>query len=87
MESGKRAFMSHPYTRFEQHVADAANGLDPARRFRIVAQFLAQRGYVHVNRAVEHFEIALRHFEQQISRASSPVRSPRQGEQQIEFLR
>src|SRR5262245_57160234 len=69
-----------------EHVPDASNGLDPSRTAGVIAQLAAKRGNVHVDRTVEGFEIALRHFHQQVLARLHAIRGARQRQKQVELL-
>ena len=48
------------------HVPGGAHRADEARVLRVVAEFFSQRGNVDVNRAVEHVEVAVADFVEQL---------------------
>ncbi len=58
-----------------------------ARLFGVVAQLAAQRGDVHVNRAVEHVVVAVPDFLQQLLARLDPAPRAGQDGQQIELDR
>ena len=50
----------------DQHVTRRTEGADETRVFRVVAQFLAQRGNVDVDAAIKNLVIPLANFFQQL---------------------